>query len=411
MGCGFSSSSQSRRVSSAAPSTHGKPAPNSAIVPPPLVFDNNTLNPEIASQGDLGSGMSSYRDWRDVVSFPTFMTQSERPQIFEYEFIRSIGRGAQAEVYLVQNVESKMQLAAKVYDKAFLYRNNLGDAEQPIQKTVREIQIMSTLKHPNCMGLIEVLDDDYTNSVIIILQYADGGSLLPQRSKTEPLDEKTARFYFFQIASGVCHIHANNIAHRDIKPENIMKFSDGRVVISDFSASVILDSPDGILEDTDGTPAFYSPEQCTGKPYRAKPTDVWACGVSLYILLFGKLPFFDVTDDGFFLSQFFRIAKQIQQEEVKFDPQIQVSEEAKDLILHCLDKNEETRYTIEEVLEHQWLRPCYKDPDIIRIEGEYLGEGLNLAGDDDYACLEGQCHPNPADDSDHSDKPDCGEDY
>lgn len=325
-------------------------------------------------QYDSQSGLStgSIRDWRDVVSFQTFMTQTDNPQIFEYEFLRSIGRGAQAEVYLVRNVETGILLAAKVYDKAFLYRVNLGDAEQPIQKTVREIQIMSTLKHPNCMGLVEVLDDDYTNSVIIITQFADAGSLLPQRSKTDPIPEAKARFYFYQIASGLQHIHSHNIIHRDIKPENIMMFSDGRVTIADFSASIILDSSDAYLEDTDGTPAFYSPEQCTGQPYLAKPTDIWATGISLYIMLYGKLPFFDVSEDGFFLSQFFRIAKQIQNDEVSFDPSIEVSSEAKDLILHMLDKNPTTRYNVDQVLEHKWLAPCIKDPEILKIENQYL---------------------------------------
>lgn len=327
-------------------------------------FEINDSN----SQNDGSYSNGSYKDWRDVISFPTFMTQTEKPQIFEYEFIKSIGRGAQAEVYLVKNVESNELLAAKVYDKNFLYRNNLGDAEQPIQKTIREIQIMSSLKHPNCMSLVEVLDDDYTNTIIIIFPYADGGSLLPQSLKTEPVPEDKAKFYFFQIANGVKYIHEHNIVHRDIKPENIMKFSDKRVVIADFSASVELDPPDELLEDTDGTPAFYSPEQCTGKPYEGKPTDIWACGVSLYVLLFGKLPFFDVTDDDFFLSQFFKIAHQIQHERVIFDPNIKVSNESKDLISHCLDKDPSKRFTIDDVLNHPWLKPCYNDPELMRIE-------------------------------------------
>ncbi|KAK8891398.1 hypothetical protein M9Y10_028606 [Tritrichomonas musculus] len=320
------------------------------------------------SQNDQSYSCDSYKEWRDVISFPTFMTQSEKPQIFEYEFIKSIGRGAQAEVYLVKNVETGEFLAAKVYDKNFLYRNNLGDAEQPIQKTIREIQIMSSLNHPNCMSLVEVLDDDYTNTIIIIFPYADGGSLLPQSLKTKPIPEERAKFYFYQIACGVKYIHEHNIIHRDIKPENIMKFSGDRIVLADFSASVVLDSPDELLEDTDGTPAFYSPEQCTGKPYEGKPTDIWACGVSLYILLYGKLPFFDVTDDDFFLSQFFKIAHQIQHEEVNFDPNIQVSNESKDLISHCLEKDAKKRYTIEDVLKHPWLESCYNDPVLIRIE-------------------------------------------
>lgn len=332
-------------------------------------FEINDSN----SQNDQSYSCESYKEWRDVISFPTFMTQTEKPQIFEYEFLKSIGRGAQAEVYLVKNVETSELLAAKVYDKNFLYRNNLGDAEQPIQKTIREIQIMSSLKHPNCMSLVEVLDDDYTNTIIIIFPYADGGSLLPQSLKTDPIPEEKAKFYFFQIANGVKYIHEHNIVHRDIKPENIMKFHDKRVVIADFSESVVLEDGDELLEDTDGTPAFYSPEQCTGKPYEGKPTDIWACGVSLYVFLFGKLPFFDVTDDDFFLSQFFKIANQIQHEEVFFDPKIKISKESKDLISHCLDKDPKKRYTIDEVLDHPWLKSCYNDPDLIRIENTNCG--------------------------------------
>ena len=328
--------------------------------------ENDPMDPELdsgASFSDGGQQSGSFTDWRDVVSFRSFMAQKGPKQIFEYEFIRSIGRGAQAEVYLVKNTETGESLAAKVYDKAFLYRNNLGDAVKPIQKTVREIQIMSTLKHPNCIGLVEVLDDDYTSSIIIIQPYADKGPLLPQKAHTDPFPEQKAKELFFQICQGVHHIHSNNIVHRDLKPENIMAFSNGKVAIGDFSASVILDDPDGFLEDTDGTPAFYSPEQCTGKPFKGKPTDVWACGVTLYIFLFGHLPFFDVTDSGYFISQFFRIAKQIQNDPVTFDPEIQVSDDAKDLILHCMDKNPETRFTIEQVLHHHWFAdlPNYEE--------------------------------------------------
>lgn len=318
-------------------------------------FSNDSQKSSSHTDSTENYSVTSMRDWKDFVSFQTFMNQNEKPQIFEYEFVRSIGRGAQAEVYLVRNTESSTFYAAKVYDKAFLYRNHLGDNERPIQKTVREIQIMSTLSHDNCMGLIEVLDDDYTNSIIIVQPFAENGPLLPQRAKTKPLIESLAKHYFFQIALGVQHIHSHGIVHRDIKPENIMLFRNGKVAIGDFSASVFLDQSNGILEDTDGTPAFYSPEQCSGKPYLGKPTDVWACGVTLYLLLYGELPFFDVSEEGFFLSQFFRIASQIQNDEVRFIEAIEVSQEAKDLVLHCLDKDATTRYTIDQVVEHPWF--------------------------------------------------------
>ncbi|KAH0787944.1 CAMK family protein kinase [Histomonas meleagridis] len=308
----------------------------------------------------------------ETISFQTFISGAlGRPLLFEYEFKKSIGHGSQSEVFLVENVETNVQYAAKVYDKFFLYRNNLSDSEPPINKLIREIQIMSTLNHPNCMNLIEVLDDDCTNSIILILPLAQS-FLLPQRSKVSPIPEPICKLYFFQIASGLEHIHSHNYIHHDIKPENILLFPDGRIAITDFSTSIILDSSDGILEDTDGTPAFFSPEQCTGQSYRGKPADIWSCGVSLYMMLYGKLPFFDISEEGFFLSHLFNIAKQIQYNDVTFNENVNVSEDAKDLILHCLDKNPESRYTIEQVLSHKWLSACYEDEEILRIEGDFL---------------------------------------
>ena len=368
MGCATSGAVPARGTPQKPKAQEPEPEQEPDRDPVPELVQMNNLHLDVEPAGAPLTASTSFRDWNEVISFETFVEHGDKPQIFEYEFIRKIGRGAQAEVYLVKNVETQELLAAKVYDKAFLYRANLGDAEPPIQKAINEIQIMTMVKHPNCLGLREVLDDEYTNVIIIVQPYADCGSLVPQQSKTEPMPEEKARFYFFQIAMGVRHLHEHNIVHRDIKPENIMRFADGRVAIADFSASLILEDPNGLLEDTDGTPAFYAPEQCSGKPYQGKPCDVWATGVSLYFILFGKLPFFSISNEGMFLAQFFRITKQIQENEVEFDTNINVSDEAKDLILKILNKNPQARLTIDQVLEHEWLKPCYNDPALIRIE-------------------------------------------
>lgn len=320
-------------------------------------LEGNTLE-DVASAsnpGPIEEVQSTYKDWREVVSFHTFVESEEHPTIFEYEFIKPIGRGAQAEVFEVHNTDTAIIYAAKVYDKAFLYRTCLGDQEPPIQKIAKEISIMSNLRHPNTIGLVEVLDDDITNSIIIIQDFATNGPLLPQQIKTKPFTEEKAKDVFFQIACGVDYIHSHNIAHRDIKPENILTFSDGRVAVGDFSASVILDTSDQMLEDTDGTPAYYSPEQCTGQPYRAKPADIWQCGVTLYVLLMGHLPFYSTSEDGFFLSQFFKIAQMIINDPIVFDENINLSDNAKDLILKCMEKDPSKRITVEQILEHPWF--------------------------------------------------------
>ena len=310
---------------------------------------------------DLGSGsqgispMSSFRDWRDCVSFTTFVNQSEDPQIYLYKFIKSIGRGSNAEVFQVQNVETGEMLAAKIYDKMSLQRNSIGCTCTPEDRMMRELDIMRRIRHPNTMHLVDGLDDDFTNSFILIMPFADKGSLLVQEKATEPMPEDKARYVFAQVVEGLSYLHSKNIAHRDVKPENIMMFSDGRAVLADYSAAIWLPPESDVIEDTEGTPAFYSPEECTGDPFPAKPTDVWALGVSLYIMIFGHLPFFEITD-GYFLCQLFRIAQQIQNEPLTFDPNITISDELRDLLQKILDKNPATRLTAAQAMEHPWVK-------------------------------------------------------
>jgi serine/threonine protein kinase len=259
-------------------------------------------------------------------------------------------------VFLVQNTETQDYCAAKVYDKGYLFRTSIGDIEQPIQKLLREVQIMTAIQHPNCLQLIEILDDDFTNSIVLILPFADSGGLSAFSWKSDKISEEEARFQFAQIARGIRYIHSLNIIHRDIKPDNILKFSNGQVVLADFSVSIFLDNENELLEDTDGTPAFYSPEECCGDPYLGKPTDCWAFGMMLYVMIYGKLPFFDGDDEGVFFSQFFKISQMIMHEEFEYPESIPVSSELRDLLSHLLDKNPLTRYTMNQVLEHPWLK-------------------------------------------------------
>lgn len=305
---------------------------------------------------DQPSPLASFRDWRDCVSFTTFVNQSEEPQIYLYKFIRSLGKGAHAEVFQVQHIETGDMMAAKIYDKMYAQRGDITGSLTLEERILRELDIMQRLRHPNTMPLIDGLDDDFTNSVIFIMPFADKGSLLVQKSATtDPIPEDEAKCVFAQIAEALEYLHSMDIAHRDVKPENIMMFSDGRAVLADYSASIRLPKESDLIEDTEGTPAFYSPEECTGEPYRAKPSDVWALGVSLYSMIFGKLPFFEITD-GYFLCQLFRIAQQIQNEPLTFDPSIEISDELRDLFEKILDKNPETRLTAAQVMEHPWVK-------------------------------------------------------
>jgi serine/threonine protein kinase len=102
-----------------------------------------------------------------------FLGIPEPHLIFEYDFLKFIGQGSHAKGYQCKNTLTNQFLAAKVYDKFFLGQVSLGDCETPFNRVYREIQISSLLKHKNCIQLIEVIDDDYTESLILILPFAE----------------------------------------------------------------------------------------------------------------------------------------------------------------------------------------------------------------------------------------------
>jgi serine/threonine protein kinase len=288
-----------------------------------------------------------------VTTFSNFISGG-LSQIFEYQFLKPIGHGSFAMVYLVKNTETNTLLAAKVYDKLQLQSYSFGDDSQPHERLLREIEIMSMLDNENCVKLVDVIEDEYTNSYIMLMTLADGGPLIKDPNTSTPLPEEEAKFFFRQICNGLRFLHQKNIVHRDIKPQNVLQCMDGKILIGDFSSAIIVNNDD-TLEDTDGTPMFYSPEECSGEPYKGKPADIWALGVTLYQLVFGHLPFFVESSDGIFMSHFYKITMMIQNDPVVFDEAIPISPELKDLFSHILEKDPTKRYTIDQIWEHKWL--------------------------------------------------------
>lgn len=353
MGCGHSTQIPAKPTDNPQKTDEQKGKEDPAVFPSRRSSNSSNL-----------SSMSSYRDWRDCVSFTTFIHKAEQPQIFEYKFIKSIGHGSHGEVFMVQHTETGNIYAAKIYDKLQLYNNGLGVDEQPLDRVYREMQVMAFLKHPNIINLIEILDDDYTNSFIFIIDYADKGSLLRQQLTSDPIPEDVSQKIFAQVAFALQYIHSMNVIHRDIKPENIMMNSDGKACLGDFSVAGFIEDENDEIDDTEGTPAFFSPEECTGMPFRAKPVDVWALGVSLYHMIFGKLPFFDIDEDGYFISQLFKISQDIQNKPLVFLSNIEISDDLHDLFIKILNKDPAKRLTIDEVVQHPWVAAVGYVPDM-----------------------------------------------
>lgn len=225
----------------------------------------------------------------NYIPFSDFIA-SENPRILDYLFKEEMGCGAFSRVFRVVYLEDDEELAAKVYDCQKLYKEDFNGNYPTLECLRNEIDILSSVSHRYIITMVESLQDENTNSFIIIFPLARNGSLSGLLEK-KLLSKHQIKICFHQMAVALHQLHTQNIVHRDIKPENILVFTYQYFALSDFSASCQLEHEGAMLVDTKGSPAFLSPEECSGKSFNPKAADVWAYGVSFYKSYFGEFPF------------------------------------------------------------------------------------------------------------------------
>jgi 5'-AMP-activated protein kinase catalytic alpha subunit len=143
------------------------------------------------------------------------------------------------------------------------------------------------VSHPNIIKLYEVLDT--TNDIFVVMEMAPGGELY-EYIQHHDLPERDVRVFFQQIIEGVDHAHRSLVAHRDLKPENVLLDANRVVKVADFGLSNLM--KDGRLLRTNcGSLNYAAPEIIGRRPYEGTALDVWSCGVILYTMLVGALPF------------------------------------------------------------------------------------------------------------------------
>lgn len=315
------------------------------------------------SESDTGGEIMPY------VSFGTFV-RSDNPMIFEWRFMpQEIGKGALSRVFLAENTETGGTYAAKVYNKSVLTKPVLGNEESPEVAVYREIEIMRYLRHRYQIRSVDVLDDEISKSLIIILPFAKYGTLQSYIDKHQPSEEVLA-VCFFEIAEALRDLHSRDIVHRDLKPDNILVFSERKFVLSDFSVSTTLNAPDQMLIDTKGTPAFLSPEECGGRLFKPKPADVWAYGVTMFSCLFNCLPFnLDQGQGKNVANAMYALTELLRTEELVIPEDRGYSEDACDLLRRVLEKDPDKRPSFEEIVTNPWFEHA-REVDKIIIETE-----------------------------------------
>ncbi|KAL3649203.1 CBL-interacting serine/threonine-protein kinase 11 [Castilleja foliolosa] len=277
----------------------------------------------------------------------SFISLSPENALFnKYELGKLLGCGAFAKVYHARDIATGKSVAIKVINKSRL--NNNAHLMSNIK---REIAIMRRLRHPNIVKLIEVLATK--GKIYFVLEFVKGGELFAKVAKGR-FTEDLGRKYFQQLISAVSYCHLRGVYHRDLKPENLLVDENGDLKVSDFGLSAFKEDQaktDGLLHTLCGTPAYVAPEILAKRGYDGAKVDVWSCGVVLFVLTAGYLPF----NDPNLMSMYKKIYKG------EFRCPKWMSLDLKRFLTRLLDTNPEKRITLDEIKTDPWFKKGYSE--------------------------------------------------
>ncbi|KAK3117774.1 Protein kinase [Teratosphaeriaceae sp. CCFEE 6253] len=261
--------------------------------------------------------------------------RKETARLGQYNVVKTLGEGSFGKVKLAIHRVSGQQVALKIIARRKLVTRDMAG------RIEREIQYLQLLRHPHIIKLYTVITTP--NEIIMVLEYA-GGELFDYIVKNGKMAEDKARKFFQQIVCAVEYCHRHKIVHRDLKPENLLLDENLNVKIADFGLSNIM-TDGNFLKTSCGSPNYAAPEVISGKLYAGPEVDVWSCGVILYVLLVGRLPF----DDEYIPALFKKIAQG------NYVVPTYLSSGAVRLIRKMLQVNPVNRISVPEIRQDPWF--------------------------------------------------------
>ncbi|KAF5357040.1 hypothetical protein D9756_006736 [Leucocoprinus leucothites] len=265
-----------------------------------------------------------------------------------------VGKGASGRVKIAKHKRTGQLAAVKILPIAPLVnsRSSLTTQQAKSEKQRlgidREITMMKLMNHPNIMRIYDVFEGE--KELFLVLEFVQGGELFDFLVNRGRLPANEALEYFKQIIYGLNYAHTFSIIHRDLKPENILiaSLKPPLVKIADWGMAAFA-PPSLQLETSCGSPHYASPEIVNGEKYQGNATDIWSCGVILFALLTGRLPF----DDKNVRNLLAKVKTG------KYDMPNWIDPLAKDLLIRMLVVDVKKRITIPEILIHPWLTTNY----------------------------------------------------
>ncbi|PIC13943.1 hypothetical protein B9Z55_027514 [Caenorhabditis nigoni] len=259
----------------------------------------------------------------------------------------TIGKGAFGAVKKGTHIETGYNVAIKILNRGKM--KGLGT----VNKTRNEIENLQQLSHPHITRLFRVISTP--SDIFLIMELVSGGELFSYITKKGTLSIKESRRYFQQIISGVSYCHKHMIVHRDLKPENLLLDSNKNIKIADFGLSNYMTDGD-LLSTSCGSPNYAAPELISNNLYVGPEVDLWSCGVILYAMLCGTLPF----DDQHVPTLFSKIKSG------RYMVPYSMDKQAADLIASMLQVDPVKRADVKKIVNHSWFQvdlPYYLFPE------------------------------------------------
>ena len=260
------------------------------------------------------------------------MTEESPAILKDYTLIKDIGEGNFGKVKLAKLISTKEKFAIKILDKEKL-------KTQTKSTLFNEIEIISRLNHKNIIHVEKILEDQ--KNFYIIMEYCEKGELFDYIVNKERLNPAEASLFFYQLINGVEYIHKQGFAHRDLKPENLLLTKEKILKIIDFGLCHDFDG-ENFLTTKCGSPSYAAPEILKGYPYDGFKTDIWCCGIILYAMLCGYLPF-----DGDNNQEIFQSIVECKPEFPDF-----LEDDSINLLIWILNSEPKDRISIEEIKCH-----------------------------------------------------------
>ena len=250
-------------------------------------------------------------------------------EIANYTLKEDIGEGNFGKVKLAIYEETGEKFAIKILNKKQI--------KIKMKNTIfKENEIITKFNHINVIFVFAIIEDE--NNFYIVMEYCKKGELFDYIVAHQYLSEEQSSIFFYQLINGVEHIHSRGIAHRDLKPENLLLTENNILKIIDFGLSHEFDEIN-YLSTKCGSPSYAAPEIIKGEKYDGFKTDIWCCGIILYAMVCGYLPFDGEDNDVLF--------KNI----VECNPEIPdyLSYDCQELIMDILKEDPNERITIEGI--------------------------------------------------------------